>query len=399
MTNLTPKEQQELEAFIQQNFSQEDFAKIIAITALKFKIDIQGLSLKEGAQKVAEAISNMDSSAFNAKLVDILMPPKKQEVTTGEGEEGEGSLHKALARKPQQFLSPVDKLSQVLFDKRKNSVFYDDAIDSVEITVGRTKNAKKEPVVIVVSININELMPYISFSDNAILDPANRAIHDAVISLFDAGNTYITPDMVYHFLNGYSRLDKAPDGIRKAINSAMNKLMHTTITIDASKEAKAFGIAEFQFKGHILPLSYVHAKINGQECECWKVLDKPPLLTLAGRKNQINRESIHRGEGYLLDTGLSTTPDNVVITHYLLNQILTMKNVHSCRNNTILFDTLYEYLEVDAPTEKTAETLRRRIRNKVKAILDAWVASGFISGYNEVLDGRKIIGLHVQYKK
>ena len=115
MTNLTPNEQQELEAFIQQNFSQEDFAKLVAITALMLKIDIQGLSLKEGAQKVAEAISNLAPSAFNSKLVDALMPKDKQGVTT----EGGQSLEKALARKAKKIVSPVDKLSQLLFDKRK----------------------------------------------------------------------------------------------------------------------------------------------------------------------------------------------------------------------------------------------------------------------------------------
>ena len=387
MTNLTPNEQQELEAFIQQNFSQEDFAKLVAITALMLKIDIQGLSLKEGAQKVAEAISNLAPSAFNSKLVDALMPKDKQGVTT----EGGQSLEKALARKAKKIVSPVDKLSQLLFDKRKNCSFYDEAIETVNLTVG---NIKKKPVKIAVSINIDELMSYISFSDNAILAPENRVYHDAVISLFDAGNTHITPDMIYHFLNGYSRLDKAPEGIRKAINSAMNKLMRTVITIDASKEAEAFGIKNFQFKGHILPLTYTKATIKGQECECWKILDTPPLLSLADRKNQINRSDPN-----LLDTGLSITSENITITHYLLEQILTMKNERSNRNCTILYDTLYEYLDVKAPTDATLRAKKRDMRKKVKAILDAWVQSGFISSYGEVLDGKKITGLHIQYKK
>lgn len=387
MAELTPEEQQELQNFVQEHFTQEDIATITALIAMWLKVDIRGLTLKEGMRKVEQAIHNMDTNEVNQKIVDGLMENMKANKKSASTGMGEGATVKS--RKPKDFVSPIDKLAQTVFDSRKNPQFY--SRHSVDLWVG---DKNKKPVSITVSVDISELKKYISFSNDTMLAPYNRAIHDAVISLYDAGNIHFTPDMVYHFLNGNSRNDKAPEGFRKSLDEALTKLMRTIITIDAGEEAEAFNLKDFQYKGYVLPLTYTRATINGQECECWKILDRPPLLALAERKSQINR-----GAANLLDTGLSVTPDNVVITHYLLEQIITMQNEHSDRNNVILYDTLYEYLGIDAPTETTRRKMQERIRKKVKAILDAWVKAGFISGYGEQVDGRKIVGLYIRYTK
>lgn len=336
----------------------------------------------------AEEIQDLETLLQILKKVRkaVVEEREKLEVTTEEG-----GRERVSAKKAKDFISPIDKLSQVLFDRRKNSPFFDDTLDAVRITVGKIK---KEPVKIIVSLNFDELRQYITLSNDEILNPQIRVYHDVIISLFAGKNTHITPDMAYHFLNGYSRLDKAPEGFRKAFNKAMNIFMRTTIQIDANEEAKAFGIKDFQFKGQLLPLTYTKATINGQDCECWKILDTPPLLALAERKDQINR-----GAANLLNTGLSLTPDNMTITHYLLEQILTMQNPHSDRNTTILYDSVYKYLGVDAPTEATRRKVQERIRKKIKTILDTWTKSGFILGYGEIIDGRKIIGVAIQHKK
>ena len=387
MAELTPEEQQELQNFVQEHFTQEDIATITALIAMWLKVDIRGLTLKEGMRKIEQAIQNMDTNEVNQKIVDGLMENMKTNKKSASTGKGEGATVKS--RKPKDFVSPIDKLAQTVFDSRKNPQFY--SRHSVDLWVG---DKNKKPVSITVSVDITELKKYISFSNDTMLAPYNRAIHDAVISLYDAGNTHFTPDMVYHFLNGNSRNDKAPEGFRKSLDEALTKLMRTIITIDAGEEAEAFNLKDFQYKGYVLPLTYTRATINGQECECWKILDRPPLLALAERKSQINR-----GAANLLDTGLNVTPDNVVITHYLLEQIITMQNDHSDRNNIILYDTLYEYLGIDAPTKATRRKIQERIRKKVKCILDAWVKAGFISGYGEQVDRRKITGLYIRYTK
>lgn len=301
------------------------------------------------------------------------------------------AIQATTAKKAQEIIYPLDKLSQVLFDNRKNGAFYNNTAENIPVWVG---DRSKKHANIIVSVNIDELRKYITLGRNTILDPYNRAIHDAVISLYNAGNTHFTPDMLYHFMTGYRRIDKAPEGFRKALDEALTKLMYTSITIDTKNEAELFGLENFQYKGYLLPLTYTRAKINGQDCECWKILERPPLLALAERKNQIGRSTAN-----LLDTGLNTTPDNVVLTHYLLDQILIMQNPKSNRNTTILYDSVYEYLGIDAPNANALKKRKLDIREKIKAILDAWTKSGFISGYGELLEGRKIKGVNITLVK
>ena len=320
---------------------------------------------------------------------ELISSERAQSILDRAYPESTATIEKVKSRKPKDFVSPIDKLAQTVFDQRKNSPYY--SAPFVTLWVG---NKGQKIASVTVSLDISELKQYISLSNNTMLNPYNRAVHDAVISLYDAGNSFFTFDMVYHFLNGNSRNDKTPEGFRKSLDLALTKLMRTIITINAGQEAELFNLEDFQYKGYLLPLTYTKATINGQECECWKILERPPLLALAARKNQINR-----GAANLLDTGLSITPDNVVITHYLLEQILTMQNKNSSRNNVILYDTLYKYLGIDAPNANALKQRKLDIRKKVKTILDAWVKAGFISDYGEQVDGRKIVGLYIRYKK
>ena len=93
------------------------------------------------------------------------------------------------------------------------------------------------------------------------------------------------------------------------------------------------------------------------------------------------------------------TQDNVVIRDYLLEQILTMQNDKSKRNNVILYETIYEYLGIKAPNKDALRKKHSDIRKKVQSILNAWIRKDFITGFNEILEGSKIKGLHIKIRK
>lgn len=390
MTEFNEHEKAELLRFIQDNFSQQELEGIAVLTAMALNINIQGLNINQVAEEIIKTLRSMGDDEFNKRILDALTDKKKQKEIT-ERIKTRNELVSVKTKKAKQLISPTDRVTKVLFDSRKNNTFYDDSLDpETPVKVGK-KN--KKDITVLVTIDISKLQEHITLSEDIMLNPNNRAVHDAVISLFCDYTAYFTTDMVYRLMNGYKRIDKIPDGAKKYIHDALTKLMYTGIKIDAKDEAKAFGIEEFTYKGYVLPLTYTRAKINGVECECWHILEKPPLLALAERKNQINRCDVK-----LLDTGLNFTPENITLTNYLLEQILTMQNEKSRRNSTVLYDSVYEYLSIEAPTEKTAETKRRRIREKIKAILDAWVESGLIESYGEFLEGKKILGVHVSIK-
>ena len=306
-------------------------------------------------------------------------------------------LEQVNSRKPDKFISTIDKLSQTICNPCENSRFLDGEEHSA--FVGCDKRGKK--VFVYLTIDVQKIKQFISFSDDSILAPEIRAVHDAVISLYLEGNVHITPDMIYSTLNGNNTTRQVPAGFKKFLTEAMNKLMYTGIKIDASEEAKAFGIQNFQFKGYVLPMTYSLATINGVTRECWKILEKPPLLSFAERKNQIASCEISA-----LDTGLYTTPENITLTHYLIDRVLIMQNQaeHAKKargkskpkvNTSIAYDTIYKYLGIKAPNENALKQEKAKVRKKVKDILDVWVKTGFIASYGEILDGKKITGVDI----
>ena len=295
---------------------------------------------------------------------------------------------KASAIRPKNLFATMDKFSKTFFDIRKNALFYEEP--EVLLRVGKKGG---NPVHEIVSVNINDLKNY-TLSSNVMVNPYNRSLHNVAVSLYVAGNTHITPRMIYETMNGGKRIHKPPKQIYKAIMESMRKMMHTAIKIDNSEEAKAYGIQEFKFEGYLLPVTLTTAIINGQTVECFKFLAEPPLYTLAKGKKQISQCDIK-----LLAANLSMTPENIVIRDYLLEQILTIQNPKANRSNTILYDTMYDYLGIDARNEATLRAKKRDIRDKVKSIIDAWVKENFIKGYDEVLEGRKIVGLYIKVRQ
>ena len=320
-----------------------------------------------------------DSRKTLARMKRSLGKSSNETVSTGE---------KALAVRAHEYFAPVDKVTRSVFDRRKNSAFYENP--EIRVKVG-TKGGK--PVLSIISINISELKN-VTISNDVMLNPYNRAIHNIAVSLYNAGNTHITPSLIYHTINGGRREKEVPEQVRQDIMDSMRKLMLTFIKIDATEEAKAFGFDKLTFEGYLMPVKLVTALINGQEVESFKFLDEPPLYTYASKKKQISRCDIG-----LLAADISMTPENIVIRDYLLEQILTMQNTHNKRNNVILYDTLYEYLGVEAPNNNALKQKRLGIREKVKTILNAWVKAKFITGYDELLEGRKIKGLYIKYAK
>ncbi len=281
-------------------------------------------------------------------------------------------IEKAVAIRATEFFAPVDKVSQTLADRRKNHTFYENP--EVIIRVGK-KGGK--PVNTLVSVKIDDLQG-VTLGNDAMLNPYNRTIHNIAVSLYTAGNTHFTPRMIYEAMNGYQREHKPPEQVCKAITDSMRKLMYTAIKIDATEEAKAFGVDKLKFEGHLLPVVLTTAEINGQEIECFKFVDEPPLYTYASKKKQISRCDIK-----LLAVDLSMTPENVVIRDYLLEQITSMQSKKSKLLNVIRYDTLYEYLGIDAPNENALRQRKNDIRAKVRTILNTWVREHFIARYEE----------------
>lgn len=333
-------------------------------------------------QFIKDTLRNRDK-IMNTSYAKLVIKKAKEEHRKN------GTVHNetAIIKRVETFLSPVDKVSGTVFDSRKNSIFYGDNEALVE--VGNRKGKAVDTLVYIRPDNLDN----VSISNYARLSPYDRAIHDALISIYAAGNTHATIPFIYRTMRGNNpNRDKPEAKDREDIEASIDKLMHSIITIDATKEAKAFGLDNFTFKGQLIPMQYVKTKINGQYVDCVNFLAEPPLLTYAGRKNQINRCDIR-----MLDVPLNNSEENITIKTYLLERLLSAMNKNSKMNNIIRYDTLYEYLGLDAPNATSLRDKKRDVRGKVHAILEAWKKAGIILGFTEHKEGNTIakIELHL----
>ena len=159
-------------------------------------------------------------------------------------------------------------------------------INGVNVRIGRSKSGK-------------EIMSLarLDYSDNAIqisgkkdLTQYDREVHDALVTLYvDGGNEYITPQMIYKAMTGNPEAKLAPKQ-QEAISNSLNKLMHSRLIINASKEeCKAYGFDEFTYESTVIQCEIVPARVNGVIEGVYHLLREPALYTYASLKNQICR--------------------------------------------------------------------------------------------------------------
>ena len=213
----------------------------------------------------------------------------------------------------------------------------------------------------------------------------DRAVCTAVASLFFAGNRHLTSRMVYQVLCGNkAKVNPTPD-ILKQISRSISRMSVIRVTVDATAEVRAKRNVRAEYEDYLLNTTIVRATINGVMADCVQVNTPPILYLYANAKNQIARMNIK-----MLDAPINNTPENIELKDYLMRRISGTRSDKSKLNNTIRYDTIYEYLELEA-TGYSVQGLRdkkKAVRDTVKRILEDWTTKGEIKGFNEVSEGR-----------
>ena len=284
-----------------------------------------------------------------------------------------------------EVISGTTKLEQVIFDQRKNPVFYDTNITAVDINVG---NRGKNTITTIASIDFNNMKKMgVSISHEKWLTPFDREILSIVSSLYAAGNTYQSPQMIFQAMSGNKEKVKLPPEMRAKIIESLRKLRATTIEINASQEEKAGWSKKGKYEGSLLPSERVEViTLNGQKVvDCIHFLRNSPLYDYAEGKNQISRVNIE-----MLQAPVNNTTENIELKFYLLRLISSMKNSKSKLKPVIRYDSLYEYLGIDENNTSDILHKKKDIRDRVKKILNFWVEQGFIRSFEEEKEGKNI---------
>lgn len=286
---------------------------------------------------------------------------------------------------PKEHLSTVDKLSGKAFDI-ENDVLYTKKL----IAVGVERRGSKKEINTLLSMSFEELEKAGVIIDAKKLTPFDREVHDAITTLFvDGGNDVMSVEMIYRTMIGKPKARLAPKQA-EAITQSITKMMHTLITIDASQEAKAYGFDNLKYRGNLLYAEMAIASINNNVIEALHVIKEPVLYTYASRTNRIGRVDMK-----LLDSPINKNEETIILQGYLYRRILAMQHG---QNKSIVYDTVYKQLSIDAPNAAALRKKKADVRSKIKTLLDYWKKEKFIAGYVENKRGQEMYSVTIRLK-
>lgn len=284
-------------------------------------------------------------------------------------------ISNSVAHSPKNFIMPNSKLI--------NSIAKYGAAGYDEITA--TKVLPKYPDIKTTATLI--------FDENISL-PKNftqydRAVFNAICSIYEAGNNAFTPTMVFRTMTGRTKEETIdPSNLTRVVNS-IEKQRATLVKIDCSGEfEKRKDVPNIKsFDDNILPVRAATIIINGTETRGYAFRGKPLLYEYCGYTKQIITVPIH-----LLNTKtVKNTPEIIVIKEYLIRQIELLKHTQR-NNNNILYDTIFSECGITTDNRTTL----KRYRDYIKKLLEIWIEKDYIKAYKEYKRGAKIMGVEIK---
>ena len=383
-----PKElKEEPSAFFTDEYIKKQLQEILApfLNVLKKKDE---KSFTEAWELINNGIKNKNNVLIAARrrLMQLL------ENNPQENDNEINGVVKTTTKKADEITSGTTKLENKVFNPKDNPAFYNDS-NEIQMRVGNDKKHKEKELLTIVSIDFNEMKKKgVLIPSEKWLTHFDREILCAASSLYEAGNNFITPKMIYQALSGNNKDVKMTPAMRNEIIKSIDKLMGTTIEINASAEMQAGWRQEAEYKSALLPCKRVSKKdirINGQEViDCIQILGSSPLYDYAKGINQISRASID-----MLNAPVNNTPENITLKGYLLRTITSMKNPKSKLKPVIRYDTIYEYLGIENTDSKT----KKRVRDRTKEILNFWVNEGLITDFEEEKEGKTFEKIKIEF--
>ncbi len=243
----------------------------------------------------------------------------------------------------------------------------------------------------------------------------DRNVYNAVVSLYVAGNTVVTPAMVYRAMTGMSDTEYVSPKQIDSVTHSLDKMRFLRARIDCSEEFKmrqiavnGKRIAGLGYDDNLLHLSVKWVKTGGVTISAYEILSPPILYQYSNAVKQILRVPSTLldvkeldSTGNITDCSLANTESRIQIKGYLLRRIEGMK-ANNGLNNPVVALSDYErdgethrglYSIAGTPTPSRTESAR--IRADVERMLSYWQAVNHISGYEIIKEVRKITGYKI----
>ena len=270
-------------------------------------------------------------------------------------------------------IAPVNKLSQQL----PLLELVDAGIQGMK--AGKTKHQNKDVVTVV---DITSIEDNVRFSKQ--IEPFDMVIDSSVISLYEAGNTIITPQMIHRHITGGTKQSTRSKQRLEEIETSLDRQMNTNISIDCTDELKLYHkeVQTGRISGRMLPAMKMSVLIGGQWVIGYKIQDMPFLYTYANYFNQVARYPT-KLLGLLSDR-YSDNIARISIKFYVLNRISSIQ--HGNKIDSITYKAIFD----NCGLSDIASIQKTRYKEFIRAYLSELRNVDWIKDFTEEKN-RKII--------
>lgn len=215
------------------------------------------------------------------------------------------------------------------------------------------------------------------------LTPYDKRVYLACASLYGAGNDIVSLSQIAKMMGIHRAPNKSDlDKISESLTKMRAAIIHLDNQVELNVGYKSPNCA---YDGSLLPFERISAYINGKLSEAAvHLFTDPPLVAFARKRKQIT--TIKRE---YLDTGLNMTDATLRLEDYFLERLSRINrdstNTKKRRFQKIKLEDIYKDCGI------TTKKQKQRLPEKIRTLLDHYQATGFISGYEEIPNGYKIL--------
>ena len=185
----------------------------------------------------------------------------------------------------------------------------------------------------------------------------DKWVWNACANLKEQGNDVITAEQIYKAMGNTGKPNAK---IKEKIMESVETISRARVTIDTTEEHELYPKYErIKATFPLLATETCTAYARGQIVEsAIKIIDAPKLFAFAENRQQVTRLPLN-----VLDSPVSKTGDNLLLSDYLLTRISKMRNSKYI-TRTILLDTIYQKCGIDSRMKKS------RLPEKIERILN-----------------------------
>lgn len=143
-----------------------------------------------------------------------------------------------------------------------------------------------------------KVIAFLSYEDKNIqitgrqLTPLDKTVHNAICSLYEAGNLVFTPNMVYRAMNGLTESERIVEerGTIEPIIESIEAGRFRRFSVNAEEQIKKYypTVKKFTYESYFLPLDKVTVTLsNGETREAYRFLSAPPLYEYSKNIKQV----------------------------------------------------------------------------------------------------------------